>query len=637
VNSLPWARVKPVLDKALAAPAQDRDGILARACANDPELRREVEEYLRCQDFAGALLPATQWGTPAAAEDIAPPERVGPWRILREIGRGGMGVVYLAERDDGEYRQMAALKLVREARRNAAFEDLFRHERQVLAQLNHPGIARLLDGGATPEGRPYYVMEFVEGEPLTQYCRRLALPVRSRIRLLIQVCDAVSYAHRNLIVHRDLKPGNILVTARGEPKLLDFGLSKSLLPEPEGDLTATDAPLLTPAYASPEHLRGRHLTTASDLYSLGVILYELLAGCLPHDVQGQGLLQTCAAVCDQVPSPPSAAAPHVYRHAEDLDSIALKAIRKEPAERYPSVEAFAGDLELYLAGMPVKARRGNAIYRLRRFVSRHRLAVLGTTVAFTGMCISLGAVFWEQRQAALRFHQLRRFARAVVFELHDAIENLPGSTAARALLIQRSLEYLRSLEASSGRDLGLKWELAEAYKRVGDAQGDAAAGNLGDSTGALDSYARARSLLNQIAAARNPNVTTLKTLAAVASSTAGILLARGRQAEAVALRKEAVEALRQVALLSSTPEARKALALSHYNLAVGLTQVQNWSAAAGEWRVALALFEEIASSPSAGLAAQRNVALSHKRLAAVLVQQHDLTAGVATLPRSGTD
>ncbi len=356
-------------------------------------------------------------------------------------------------------------------------------------------------------------------------------------------------------------------------------------------------------------------------------------------MQGEGLFQTWTAVCDQVPGPPSAAAtaPHRYRHAADLDSIVLKAIRKEPAERYPSVEAFAADLELYLAGMPVRARQGNALYRLRRFVSRHRWGVLGTTVAFAGMCISLGAVFWEQRQAALRFQQLRRFAHAVVFELHDAIENLPGSTAARALLIQRSLEYLRSLDASSGKDLGLKWELAEAYKRVGDAQGDMAAGNLGDSGGALDSYARARSLLNQIAAARPANVTTLKTLAAVESTTAGILLARGRQAEAVALRKEAVEALRKVALLSATPEARKALALSHYNLAVGLTQVRNWPAAAAEWREALGLFEKIAELPARrarGSTKRRPQPQAAGRRTHAAARPH---RGRRTLPRRGTD
>ena len=253
------------------------------------------------------------------------------------------------------------------------------------------------------------------------------------------------------------------------------------------------------------------------------------------------------------------------------------------------------------------------------------------------MCISLGAVFWEQRQAALRFQQLRRFAHAVVFELHDAIEDLPGCTAARALLIQRSLEYLRSLDASSGKDLGLKWELAEAYKRVGDAQGDMAGGNLGDSGGALDSYARARSLLNQIAAAGPANVTTLKTLAAVDSTTAGILLARGRQADAVALRKEAVEALRKVALLSAPPRPARRSRSATITWLLGLTQVRNWPPAAAEWREALGLFEKIATPGPADLAARRNVALSHKRLAAVTHAAARPHRGRRTLPRRGTD
>lgn len=631
VTSLSWARVKPVLEKALSAPAEDRAGVVEAACQGDADLRREVEEYLRYETCAQGLLPLTEWSSSVAAEEEPPPSHIGPWRILREIGCGGMGVVYVAERDDGEYQQTAALKLVRDSRRTSGFVELFRHERQTLAQLNHPNIAHLLDGGTTAAGQPYYAMEYVEGEPLTEYCRNLALSVPSRIRLFLHVCDAVSHAHRHLFIHRDLKPGNILVTAGGEPKLLDFGLAKVLDPVRESDPTASAIPLLTPAYASPEQIRGEPLTTASDVYSLGVILYELVAGALPYKVQGQGPFQTWTAVCEEVPASPSAAAPvhGRYQNAPDLDSIVLKALRKEPEQRYASVDALASDLEFYLAGMPVSARQGSALYHLRRFVSRRRWAVLVATAALAGTCISLGAIFWEQRQAALRFQELRRFAHAVVFELHDSIEQLPGSTAARKLLVERSLEYLRSLEASSGKDLTLKWELAEAYKRIGDAQGNPEAANLGDSAGALDSYARARGLLHQITAADRGNVTALKTLAALDRAGAGILSASGRQRESLDLLRDAVDALRQIALRSPTPEIRKALALSHYNLALSLNQIQDWPAATREWQTTLGLFEDIARAQPGNANDRRNVALSHKRLAAVYLEQRQYSEAIA--------
>jgi non-specific serine/threonine protein kinase/serine/threonine-protein kinase len=627
-----WARVKTVLEKALSVSLPERESAIADACAGDEALRLEVEDYLRYEDAAPSLLPATQWRTSLPINGPQePPERVGPWKILREIGHGGMGVVYLAERDDGEYRQTAALKLIRDSHHSEAFVDLFRRERQTLAQLNHPNIARMLDGGTTPAGLPYFAMEYVEGTTLSEYCQRRDLGLEEKLHLFLQICRAVSHAHRNLFIHRDLKPGNIIVTAEGEPKLLDFGLAKLLEAGTDHKITVSAMPLFTPAYASPEQMRGEPLTTASDVYSLGVILYELLAQRSPYKAQGQSFAELWTAVCMQMPEPPSAAieqAARRYRDAADLDSIVLMALRKEPEQRYPSADALSDDLELYLARMPVRARRGNAAYHVRRFVVRHKWAVMAAVAPFIGACVLFGVILWEEQQTALRFQQLRRFANSVVFELHDSIESLPGSTPARKLLVQRSLEYLRSLEASSGRDLGLKWELAEAYKRIGDAQGNPGVANLGDLRGALDSYGRARSLLLQITAAGGENQRTLKTLAQIDSSSALILELLGKSGEARTLRQEAVDLLRKLALSAPTPAAHKALALSHYNLALNLNELGNWPAAQMEWQATLAQYKEIANSTPGDLGMQRNVALSEKRLAAAYLRQNDFLRAI---------
>ena len=622
MSSPGWARVKQALAEVLSVAPAEREQAIDAACAGDQDLRREVEEYLRYERRAEVLLAAPAAGESLPAEQPAP-ERVGPWRILRESGRGGMGVVYLAERDDGEYRQLAALKLVRDRRGSAVFVDLLRRERQILAQLEHPNIARLLDGGTTPAGQPYYAMEYVEGEPLAEYCRRRNLSMPQRLRLFLKVCDAVNYAHRRLIIHRDLKPGNILVNAEGEPKLLDFGLAKVLDPTVEGELTVSGTPLLTPTYASPEQLRGEHLTTATDVYSLGVILYELISGRLPYDKPGQTLFRLWTAVCEETPAPPGV--------TTDLDSIVLMALRNQPEQRYSSVDAFVADVERYLDGRPVRAHQGNVLYRFRRFVVRHKWAVSTAAAVFVATCLALGFIWRAERRAELRFLQLRQLARSVVFELHDSIAELPGSTAARKLLVERSLEYLRSLEASRGHDAKLKWELAEAYKRIGDAQGNPAIPNLGDSAGAADSYAHARRLLHEIIAENSADSLARSTLANLDRTYADILWDHGRKSESLAVQREALETLKQAAERDPKPAARKSLALAQWGLAVSLTQAQDWPAAAQAWQQTLALYESLAREPDAGITARRNVALSDKRLAAVYMQQHRFQEAIERL------
>jgi eukaryotic-like serine/threonine-protein kinase len=625
VSAPSWPQVKRVLEAVLAVAAEQREQALEQSCAGDAELRREVEEYLRYEASAQSLFPATRWRDSVPAAEQPPPERAGPWRILRELGRGGMGVVYLVERDDGEYRQTAALKLVRDERSGKTLDALFRHERQILAQLDHPNIARLLDGGTTSDGQPYYVMEYVEGQALSQWRKERDPSVEEILALFLKIAEAVSHAHRRLIIHRDLKPGNVLITPEGQPKLLDFGVARMLDASPRREVTITGWPLLTPVYASPEQVRGEPLTTATDVYSLGVILYEMLAGRLPFGAERQTLFQTWMAVCEATPAAPSAVAPSLHAaRLGDLDAIVLMAMRKEPEARYLSVEALHADIVAYLAGRPVIARQSSALYRLRRFVARRKWAVAASVAAVVLAAGSFAAVWSAQRRAEMRFQQLRRFARSVVFELHDSIETLPGSTAARKLLVERSLEYLRTLENSSSNDPSLQWEIAEAYKRIGDAQGNTSQANLGDSAGALESYGHARKLIQRLLERDPGNSQAITTLVGTDRTAADILENRGRRAEAQGMRREAIELLGRMAERNPTLQSRKTLALAQWSLASNLLQSQDWDAAAKAFEQTLALYEALGKEQPGDPNAQRNIALSHKRLAAIQLQRQRL-------------
>ncbi len=326
--------------------------------------------------------------------------RVGPYEVLRELGRGGMGVVYLAARADEQFRKRVAIKVIKTGPDEEGVIRRFRRERQILASLDHPNVARLLDGGATGDGRPYFVMEYIEGHPLHEYCDRHRLSIVDRLKVFQQVCSAVAYAHRNLIVHRDLKPSNIIVTADGIPRLLDFGIAKLLNPELSAETPTVTGLALTPEYASPEQARGDVVTTASDVYSLGVLLYELLTGHRPYRLKTRLPMEVLKAVCEQEPERPST----IVRQAEDttdgsravvitpegvsrardltpdrlgrrlrgdLDNIVLMALRKEPLRRYASAEALSEDLRRYLEGLPVKARKGTSAYRAGKYVKRH--------------------------------------------------------------------------------------------------------------------------------------------------------------------------------------------------------------------------------------------------------------------------
>ncbi len=454
-----WRRVKDVFHGALERPADARPAFLDAACAEDRDLRREVESLLRAQESAGGFL-----SSPAVANLGTSLEgrRLGPYRVLEQIGRGGMGVVHRGVRDDDVFQKTVALKLVAGA---AGPEHLrrFNQERQILARLDHPNIASILDGGMSDDGKPYLVMEYVEGQPIDAYCNVRRLATRERIAMFRAVCGAVHYAHQNLVVHRDLKPQNILVGPDGQPKLLDFGIARLLAAglDPDQAPTATLLPAMTPDYASPEQVRGEPITTATDVYSLGVVLYELLTGRLPYEVKKESLEQIVRTVCETEPVPPSAAVQATLDSSldaptasasdlrGDLDTIVLKALRKEPARRYSSVLELSEDLRRHLEGRPVSARKDTLGYRAGRFVRRNRVAVAAGVVLLASVGVGVVATLWQARRAREeRDGALRARARAealVDFMLGDLQEKLEPSNKLD-VVADLAHEVLKSLD-----------------------------------------------------------------------------------------------------------------------------------------------------------------------------------------------
>jgi serine/threonine-protein kinase len=392
-----WREIDLVFAEALDRPLAERKAFLDEACAGDSELRVAVERLLLADEASDTFLEQPASEMLGLLPEVEPGERLGPFRLLRRLGAGGMGTVYLARREDEHYQQDVALKILRSGLQGTEAVHRFLAERQILARLEHPNIARLYDGGSTPDGRPYLVMELVEGLPVDEYCDRHQLTVDQRLDLFRRICSAVQYAHQNLLVHRDLKPGNILVTEAGEPKLLDFGIAKRLEPgsATKPDLTQTGSRVMTPSYASPEQVRGEAITTASDVYSLGVVLYGLLAGRTPYRVESGLIHEIEGAICEQEPERPSAALfrpgpppaeeiardrgmrPQALRRRlqGDLDNIVLMALRKEPARRYGSAAQLSRDIENHLQSLPVLARADTLSYRTRKFVRRHRVGV----------------------------------------------------------------------------------------------------------------------------------------------------------------------------------------------------------------------------------------------------------------------
>ncbi|MBS1828748.1 MAG: protein kinase [Acidobacteria bacterium] len=500
-------------------------------------LRAEVESLIEFDSHATTfLLDGVANAASGIVDSMERPERCGPFHPVKLLGRGGMGSVWLAERTDGQVDQQVAVKVLRAGAPTPRQQERFIQERRILATLSHPNIARLLDAGQTDAGQPFLAMEYVEGLPIDHFCRQL--DHRKTLRIFLKVCTAVAYAHRNLIIHRDLKPSNILVNTEGEPKLLDFGIAKLI--NFAGDRTTTIERVLTPDYASPEQVNGRNTGTATDIYSLGAILYKLLTGHTPHQFADTHPAAMSAVICERPVTPPSQ---HDKSLEGDLDSILLKALRKEPEERYASVEKLAEDIENHLEFRPVKARSGNVLYLSRRFLRRHWLAVTGPAVAMAGLAAGLIvaqqqraeaesaraiaesrrveaqqqrdnathertiAVRQEaearqqreeaQKQRAIaeqRYQQVRQIALHLL-DLDREMLRLSGATKARQALVTTSLSYLEKLGAESGDDERFRLELAEAYRKVAQVQSNPGTPNLGQPKEALQSLAKAEKIL----------------------------------------------------------------------------------------------------------------------------------------------
>ena len=671
-----WGAVKEKLQAALDLEPERRRAYLDEAAGSDAELRRELESLLVAHEKAGtdflntpppptiAITDNTQHGEPFIGR------RIGPYQIVNQIGTGGMGEVYRAFRID-EYEKEVAIKVVRAGQESGFSVSRFKNERQILARLDHPNIARLLDGGTTENGLPYFVMELIEGRPIDEYCESHKLPTEDRLRLFSQVCSAVQYAHQRLIIHRDIKPSNILVTSEGTPKLLDFGIAKILdadAPAGQFEPTLTIFRAFTPEYASPEQIKGDPITTASDVYSLGVVLYELVAGRHPYRKANSKPQEMFRAVCEVEPEKPSTAArrknideiaggarsialsdggensteKRSKRLRGDIDNIVLMALRKEPQRRYASVEQFSEDIRRHLENLPVLARKDTVSYRTSKFVNRHKAGVVTAILLTLTLLGALAITLWEARvarqQAAVaraqesraerRFNDVRKLANSLIFEVHDSIRNLPGATQARKLVVSRALEYLDSLSREASGDPSLQSELATAYDSVGDVLGSTDNPNLGDFEGAAASYAKALTIWEALAAANPSDVKIQLGLGSEYFRITQVLENIGDFAKARSTMERAQPLVQRMMTEPNDPRLQFQLAGLYYYTAGVLEKTGDFSGALQNYRQAAAILEPIAAQPGSNVFVRAYLPVNYEGMARMLAETGQIDEAV---------
>jgi len=660
-----WQQIKSILEATLEQSPPARSVYLERLCGADETLRREVESLLAFEN-SGAETDVFEKNCFCSVSEIEEREsngfvgrQIGKYRIERELGAGGMGVVFLAGRNDGEFAQQVAVKFLRQSFYSQSTLKRFVAERQMLARLNHRFIAQLIDGGTTEDGTPFLVMEYVVGTPITVYADRENLSLEARINLFRKVCEAVSFAHRNLIVHRDLKPDNILVNADGTPKLLDFGIAK-LLTDSEVKVTVTRSQAFTPEYASPEQIMGQAITTASDVYVLGIILYELLSGKRPFYLADTDDHAEVRRILDRtepiVPSragtnagkkrkgaeekratrngqnddgkhssdykqktSPQSSIPNPKFLRGDLDNIILKALKNEPERRYESVERFSEDLRRYQVGLPVTARADTFLYRAGKFVGRNRLAVVAVNLILLSLLAGMFAALYQSRRAErerlraeTKAENLRKISKSLVFDIHDAIRNLPGSLTAREMLLERAVEQLDELATEAADQPGLQEELAQAFFNVGEMQ--QAIGNV---AAAEESHKRAVALYEKLER-ENPNQPSYRRgLASGFDFLANIAYLRGEADKSARFYAQSVAIFERLA--AENPNDDKSLEdlwNTYGNYAISLNRAGRFSEALAIGDKALKLAERLNQTENPNPAKRQRLILSKGLLGA---------------------
>jgi|SRR5579859_323812 len=673
-----WQRIRPLLESALELKPEARSGFLDGAC-QDASVRHEVESLLASHEEAGTGLLESPPASEIALEEelrlrLPPGKRVGAYQIVREIAQGGMGAVYQAVRADGQYKQRVALKIVRSEFGGEFTAARFRNERQILASLDHANIAKILDGGTTADGVPFFVMEFIDGLPITEYCDQHKLTVNARLELFRTVCAAVHYAHQHLVVHRDIKPSNILVTPDGVPKLLDFGIAKLLNPNllPEHlTLTAGGFSVMTPEYASPEQLSGGSITTATDVYSLGLVLYELLAGRRAFRFASPAPHEVAKVVLETDPEKPSAASAREEKEEEtiiegprhavpvtpqqisslrseipdklrrrlsgDLDNIVLKALRKEVSNRYSSADQLSEDIRRHLEGLPILARKSSVAYRCRKYVQRHKVVVAAAALIFASLLTGLFLTLREARiaranelRAEKRFNDVRALANSLIWEVHDSIQTLPGATKARKLIMQRAQEYLDSLAAESKSDPTLLRELAAAYQKLGNVLGDPRDANVGNSELAMKNFHRSIELREAVVAAAPNNQDYRRELGESYLAIAAVTGAReaGNPKE-VLLEKGRAILEPMAAANPEDPRIQYDIAKAFEHTGQGLAENGKWDAAKPYYEKSLVIYKKLADADPKRALYTTEVGFAHKHLGGILIQLNQLPAALA--------
>jgi serine/threonine protein kinase len=587
-----WKQIKTALADAMELTPERREEFVSSL---DPEIGAQVRRYLKAATDARDFITTPAWiGRGLADQNMHHPAQVDDFRILHPIGSGGMGTVYLAEHAGDGFKQRVALKLIKRGMDTSAVLKRFLMERRILAELDHPNIARMLDGGSTEDGLPYFVMEYVEGDEIRKYANANDLGLKERLELFRTACSAVSSAHQRLVIHRDIKPTNILVTKDGEPKLLDFGIAKLISPDWNSDeATLTQFRVLTPEYASPEQMDGRAVSTATDVYSLGVVLYELLTGRRPfsfREKDGRAIVDIAQTTGPPKPSVVAAessrpnngtkqrtvqiavAAVEPSRLRGDLDNMILKAIRHEPERRYQSVQEFSDDIRRWLDGLPVSATSDSRLYRSRKFFKRNRMAVLASAAAAILLITAFGVTGWQysvarsqQAKAEARFQSIRLVARSLLNETSKELENLPQSAEIRDSVVERAIALLNSLSVDENTDPEFLAEVADAYEQLAQIRN----WKFRKTSESIADYRKALSLRERVIREAPENFAARERLSSTLSGLSEVYDLLGDKEETDRLRSRIVENHRSMLLIQpDNPKAMYALGAGLEDLAV---------------------------------------------------------------------